>query len=96
MSSIVVPLSGSGHWFWWLLIRLSNVRSKHIVQETYIFNLTGSSGRHGQRSSSADDALAMLNTNQTEEGDDSFALSSTAERLNALRLHVIISSYFQT
>ena len=46
--------------------------------------------RHGQRSSSADDALAMLNTNRTEEGEEPFALSSTAERLNALRLHVIV------
>ena len=72
------------------------INLKNIFQETYIFNLTGSSGRHGQRSSSADDALAMLNTNRTEEGDESFALSSTAERLNALRLHVIFSYYYQT
>ena len=55
-----------------------------------IFDILGSSGRHGQRSSSADDALAILNTNQNEDGVESFALSSTADRLNALRLHVII------
>ena len=54
------------------------------------FEIAGSSGRHGQRSSSADDALAILNTNQNEDGIESFALSSTADRLNALRLHVII------
>ena len=56
-----------------------------------MYNLfyTGSSSRHGhQRSSSADDALAMLNNNRVG-GQENFMSSSAAERFTALRLHVI-------
>ena len=70
----------------WSIMIFGNIRIDTNLSNMFLFQI--GSSRHGhQRSSSADDALAILNNNR-EEGEENFVLSSTAERLTALRLHV--------